>query len=104
MHIIAAWEDASQLTQTATTCSTNMKPRPNKGNPAANILTVIHLPTKATASATALSAIDARPNAHPMRNAQISTAAVITMCAAQMAVVPPINLYRYGTFHQMIRM
>ena len=58
----------------------------------------------AMASATALSAIDAQPDARPMTNAQISTAAVITMCAAQMAVVPPINLYRYGTFHQMIRM
>ena len=81
-----------------------MKPRPSKGNHAANTVTVIHLPAKATASATALSAIDARPDAHPMRNAQISTAAVITMCAAQMAAVPPINLYRYGTSQQMIRM
>ena len=100
----AAWEDASRSTQTATTCTTNMKLRPSKGNPAANMLTAIHLPAKATASATALSDIDAQPDARPMTNAQISTAAVITMCAAQMAVVPPINLYRYGTSQRMMRM
>ena len=68
------------------------------------MMTAIHLLAKAMASATALSAIDVQPNARPMRNAQISTAAVITMCAAQMAVAPPINLYQYGTFQQMMRM
>ena len=103
MHITAAWEDAFQLTVTVTTCSTNMKLRPSKGNPATNTVTVIPLPAKATASATALSAIDAQPNAHPMTNAQMSAAAVITIYADQMAVVPQINLYRYGTFQQMMR-
>ena len=66
----AAWEDASQSTQTTTTCSTNMKQSPTKEKNAANILTAIHPHSKAMVSVTALSAINARPNAHPMNNAQ----------------------------------
>lgn len=92
----ATWADALILTQITTTCTTNMKPRPSKDMPAENMPTAIRLPAKATVSATALSAINARPNAHPMTNAPISTATVITTSAEQMAVVLPINLYRYG--------
>ena len=68
-----------------------MKQQLIKVSPARNIQIAIAHKEKAMAFATALLAINARPNAHPIPNAQILTATVITMSAAQMAVVPPMN-------------
>lgn len=80
---IALPASASLLIATEITCTINMKPQLIKVSSARNILIAIVHKEKAMASATALLAISARPNAHQTTNASTSMAVVTTMFAVK---------------------